>query len=209
MHYFLRSNYKGDVLLSARTAMVFYVRHPIRGSLIAPVEHWMLDELEATFAIPDSTAHSLQLHVTFSEVDPRHEPACDRWLAYHLTPGHRSWAELSIVGGKIGSHVIEGHELTIANDLRGEESSLCKRANADRAALQRSCEAASHTRLPDAICVGVDAIGIDLRTKFGPARLDRDSVPRIKFDIDAHTQLIPQSGPEFVAAIEASRQLGA
>ncbi len=176
----------------------------------------MLEEAEATFAVPDSTAASMQLHVTLAELDPRTDPICDRWLAYHLAPVHRTWCELRIIGGKVRSRVLnpasdhdvvvfDADDLSTINERTAQEPSLCKLANSDRPGLRRACEAAMKQELPDALCVGVDLAGIDLRTAFGPIRLDVHSTPTVEFLLPDYTILTPESGPEVIAAIEAAR----
>lgn len=192
-----------------------YIRDPRTGALIAPIERWMLDSGEATLCIPDARPGVLQLHVSMREIDPMRDAVCDRWLAYHLAPRHRAWCELSIVAAKLpfgivesaeerGDHVpivVEAASISLPNTCLKEEGGLLRQVNVDRDRLKRACERAGHREYADARCVGVDQWGIDVRTTFGPSRLDVQARRSPQFVIDDRASVVPASGPELIGAI--------
>ena len=192
-----------------------YIRDPKNGALIAPIERWMLDDGEATLCIPDARPGVLQLHLSMREIDPARDAVCDRWLAYHLAPRHRAWCELSTLAAKMpfgmvepaeerGDHeaiVVEAAAISLPNTSLKEEGGLIRQANVDRSRLKLACEQAGHREYADARCVGVDQWGIDVRTTFGPSRLDVQARRVPQFVVGDRGSVVPTSGPELVGAI--------
>lgn len=189
---------------------MWYIRHPSRGSLIGGVEPWMLGAGEGTLAVPDSTSASLHVHVKVVEIDRAREPVCDRWLGYHLSMSGRVLCELELVGGKLASEegasgeawvVMSGSEMTTVMTPIAGEAALRKRANADRDRLRRVCESAMGCELPGAIVVGVDLLGLDVRTSVGPVRMDVEATPGPRFVNEDGTIVEARTGAEMVEAM--------
>ena len=108
---------------------------------------------------------------------PEASEAVDRWSVYHGTPPTSAvWTTSRVLGLKSTSDaqdsVVDEGALTVGNLLGVAEFALIRRANADRARLITASCAIAAIEVPDALCIGVDPDGIDVRAPFGIVRLE-------------------------------------
>lgn len=142
------------------------------GELVLGAEQGVLDAGELVLCLPDESFDAdatLLVH---------HRPADeDRWtdrhLAYHPDARPPRWARAAVDSVKLRSGaVVAGDRLGLPNPLIGAEPSLCKRLNADRAALRTLCRLLAGVEPEDPVAVGVDRLGIDVRARFGVVRVE-------------------------------------
>ncbi len=128
-------------------------------------------EAGATLFAPEEWEGAAQLLVMPREMaNPDSRAECDRWQAYHGKPPSGVWFELNIESARLGSAVLDD-PLDLTNPLASVEAGLCRQANADRAALARLASRLDGHPISDAVCVGVDATGFDLRCPAGVLRV--------------------------------------
>jgi hypothetical protein len=161
------------------------------GVLVAPLGARLDDAESVVLFVPEESDRSLQVHLSASVIDDwRGSEACDRWLAYHGRAEGGDWHALEPLGYRLGlgrqhvaggaSVVLDADEVKLVNPLHAAEGRLCKIANADRVALGRVAARETGETSPGALCVGVDARGIDIRVPLGILRLD--------FGIEVHSE---------------------
>jgi|GEM_PF-419100 len=183
----LRRYHEATIQHHERRAEVRFVIDAADGCMVLPAEPGMAAANELLVHLPDEVAQDLQLTVTPKVVDrPEGEEVVDRWHAYHSAAGTRPtsrvWLRCAIDGAKrpfATGDVYEPETIMRPNALRKSEYQLVKRVNQDRARLGRLCKWASRVDVADAICVGVDPFGFDVRARFG--------IVRIEFDLEAAT----------------------
>ncbi len=125
----------------------------------------------ATLFAPEEWEGAAQVLVHAREIpNPDSRAECDRWQAYHGKPPSGVWFELSIESARLGALVLDD-ALDLTNALAGSEAALCRHANADRAGLARLASRLDGHAIDDAVCVGVDPWGFDLRCPAGVLRV--------------------------------------
>jgi hypothetical protein len=165
----LRSNRTGVLLAGEEAVPCRFILDPA-GRIVTPVDTHVLESPQHVLFVPDEDAAALQLLLhahPFVGADP---PIADRWRAYHGTPRATRWAAFEIESARLGPLVVDAPAVTSVNPLSPQEPALCRRANADRAALRAACRRTG-VDVPDPLCVGVDPHGLDVRARFGIVRL--------------------------------------
>jgi len=173
----LRTHFQGSLAVGDRAASIRYVRDGSSGRLIAPVEGWMLSHDCGTLSIEQDRSEPLQLLLELQEISADSDAACDRWLAYHQSSFQRRWCAMTIAGARLGFHVLDPEDIIPINPFREAEARRCKLANSDRPAFRAGCEHLWSRSLPEALCVGMDADGLDVRTRVGMTRLEFSLLP--------------------------------
>jgi hypothetical protein len=126
--------------------------------------------------VPDEHEGGLALQVEVRLLDEAQEGGSgyarliDRWEAYHGRRGAARFAVCVIAGARLGASVIDGDDLQLVNTL-GNEGTLLRRLNADRAALARAVGGRLGLEVFEPLAVGVDQRGIDVRTRTGVLRV--------------------------------------
>lgn len=141
---------------------------PRTGDVALPLPSTLLDAPEFVLFLPDESDDALQALLTKRTSDVP-EALRDRWLMLHLEPprGDVRWTLFHAESARMGPDVVDQDELASFNPLAPCEPALVKRANADRAALQRACRAATGSTLTDPVCVEVNPAGLLVRHKLG------------------------------------------
>lgn len=161
-----------------RRAPVHFVFDPATGRIVMPVEADAAGADEFTLYLPtesDCDATALLSPTRISR--PEAEESVDRWSAYHgLPPSAAVWTSSRILGIKSATDpedaIMDEAALTIGNPLGRSEFGVIRAANADRARLARAVRAITRADVPEALCVGVDDLGIDIRAPFGIVRIE-------------------------------------
>ncbi|MGD9688694.1 MAG: hypothetical protein AB7K52_02965 [Phycisphaerales bacterium] len=148
---------------------------PLTGHLVAPFspapDPRLLDEL--TLFIPDEGDDAAQVHASISWIDdPAFHAMGDRWMAYHGVRPPGRLARLIPRGFRFRGRVYDVEQVDLRNVLASDEPRLVRTANADRARLARAAARAAAGDIVDPLCVGVDALGIDVRTRLGVQRVE-------------------------------------
>jgi hypothetical protein len=164
---------------------VKYVVSADGASLVAPLPVKLAQEESLALLVPDrrglpGTAQrdepEARVLVQVHELtDWRLLPDPDRWQAYHGRPSGPAWWRLEIAAVRWSGHNGAGIDddsgsWRVPNPLAHAEPKLCKRANADRAALARAASSRLGVTLHEPLVVGVDAWGLDVRHAGGVAR---------------------------------------
>jgi len=162
----LNAHAVGTLLADGTPTPHGYVIDRRTGLLVATLSHGELVADETVLLIPGEADPRLQLLL---EVDPGAEvrpETQDRWLAYHRVREGPLWTALVIVSARQGEAIVDGEELVAPSPLASDEARLCAHANERREGLARIAGVAPG----EAICVGVDAYGLHVRSHAGVGR---------------------------------------
>jgi hypothetical protein len=144
---------------------------PVSSRLVLPVPSSALAAEDAVIWIPEERDDAVQVLVSFDEIDGRSEPAADRWRIYHGREPDAHWIAAGALGVRLGPIVADGDELDLSNPLAEAEARLCKRFNASPGELGRLAHAFDRRAHGACTLVGVDYLGLDLRTRFDIVRV--------------------------------------
>jgi hypothetical protein len=167
----LRHNRQGVLLADALAVPTPFVLDGVTARVVFPADGTVLRAEELVFFIPresPSDDHELQLLLSAGEAT---EAAADRWRAYHGQPRFNAFGAFAIEDVKFDGQVVE-EAISTPNPLTGIEGTLCKMVNADRACLAAACARITGVQLNEPLAVGVDAFGVDVKSRFGIVRLD-------------------------------------
>jgi uncharacterized protein DUF2470 len=169
----LKGHTKGTLLAdSTPYDSVRYLVDPRTGSLVLSIEEAILDADDVVLVIPEDRFDA-PMRVSLDLSTTIEEEACDRFLAYHLHQPSSIWALGRINFAKLESGEVVGtDELEIPNPLIDALAGLCKKLNTDRKALGEVCKLLTKAKVDEPLAVGIDPIGMDVRTKFGVLRVE-------------------------------------
>ncbi len=108
-------------------------------------------------------------------LDAARDEACDRLITYHGRAEEARFAALEVLDAKWERGEIDIESLITANPVRREEGKLCRGLNADRGRLGAMVRRRLGREVMEPTAVGVDAWGVDVRTRTGLVRLEFDS----------------------------------
>lgn len=168
---FLRAEHRGVLVADGRPRPARWVRCPRRGRLIAPVDRDALEASELVLFIPDEGEGSGQALVQPHDILAEDQPALMRWSAYHGDERFAHWASLELRSLKWAGGVLGGDEIDLTNALASHEPTLVRAANRDRPKLARACARLLGVASESLVAVGADAHGLDIKLRFGVARL--------------------------------------
>ncbi|MEL7472654.1 MAG: hypothetical protein AAGK04_04990 [Planctomycetota bacterium] len=157
---------------------VHFVAAPTDGRLLLPVSRDAAEAHELVLWIPEESFDAMQGLLeprVIGEDDwtPALEGARDRYLAYHGRADTVYWMLCGADSFKWRDEVIPGVDILTPNAIGSVEGGLLKRLNASGhvAALARRFAGAT---VSEPVAVGVDELGIDIRSRVG--------VLRVRFD---------------------------
>lgn len=137
--------------------------------------------------IPADVPDVLELLVSVETADSESANA-DRWRIYHGRPTEPVFYRLRIDAGKWRGQVFEGEELAKPNPLASVEPALCRWMNSEhRPDLMAMSLLFNGVAIDEAIMVGADPAGFDIRAKAGIIRID--SSERLKDEQQARAVL--------------------
>ena len=169
------------------------------GSLLMPADRSFFDSDELVLWVPAERFESLQLLLAAHPDEQEFDESRDRFLAYHgehdpRDSGMPQWARCVIDSGRAGGEVWSGDAIARPNAIRDREPKLCKALNADRDRLKQLCADMLHVRPEQALAVGVDEDGIDIRVSLGIVRLELPRRARDADDAEAMIRGLLQPG---------------
>ncbi len=167
----LRTHHRCVVIASAQAWDLPFVLDPHSGDLVVACPQALGDAGEVGLGVPDDSPDSLQFHALAAAIDT--PDAADRFRAYHgRAPDRRlsSHARLRVMAAKRGRDVLDLDRGALANPLAGDLAALCRLANDDTPSLAALIERAAHRAAAEPVAVGVDPMGIDVRTRTGLVR---------------------------------------
>ena len=140
----------------------------------------------AVLYIPNDGFDEMALLLDTENFDTAFDEAKDRHQAYHGHPDLVDWFRARIDSAKWQNRVFEGAEVLSPNTLRPCEPALVRTLNADRDRLAEVTRLLTGVKPEQAVCVGVDPIGMDVRTRVGVIRVEwpreieyPDQAPRV------------------------------
>ncbi len=144
------------------------------GRLVAAVTAAMLEAVDCAMAIPDEHSPSLDMAVSLSEFEAigGAESNSDRWKIYHGTPQHPRWSLIDIDMARFQGAILDGSSLQQPNPLAAVEPRVCGALNRGPAGvLQTAIQRTLGVQAEDPRAVGVDPLGLDVRTRFAVLRI--------------------------------------
>jgi hypothetical protein len=165
----LAASREGVLLFNDQHVPVKFVTDPATGHPIMSVPAAVLLATDHTLMVPEDSDDALQLMITPDAVEE--SIITDRWMAYHGTPDHVRWADAWVESAKHGPWVFDGEAMMRRNPLAGAEPGICKKLNADKAALAKLCQRFAGVPVPVPTCVGADPDGLYIRAAFGVVRV--------------------------------------
>lgn len=175
---YLRAHSGGVLRAGDLPIIAKYVLDPATGCPVVPlaadgpdaIDESMADSLP--FLIPDEGEGGLQLLCSVADLDPRTHESPDRHLIYHGPSHQRRWALLRVESARIANRVFDPQLLIAPNPLRSAEPGLCKLANGRKEHLLALARDRIGRSLDRAVMVGIDPLGLDVRTNFGIGRIE-------------------------------------
>lgn len=142
------------------------------GELVLGGDQALLDAEQLVLCLPDDTFQAeatVLVHARPADEDRW----TDRHIAYHPEARPARWIRAGVDSAKMrDGRVVDSAHLALTNPLAPVEPALCKRLNADRAALRDLCRLMSGVEPEQPVGVGVDRFGIDVRARFGVVRVE-------------------------------------
>lgn len=142
------------------------------GGIVMPLHEDIAGEPDLVLYIPNDGFDEMALLVSAQPIESAFDEAKDRHLAYHGRVEGLHWLRCELDSAKWGGRLYEGASILEPNPLHEIEPGLCKRMNADRAALAEVSELLTRVRPESPLCVGVDHLGMDVRTRVGIIRVE-------------------------------------
>ncbi len=142
------------------------------GSVVFPCDHDEAAGPGGVLYIPHDGFDEMAILLDAEPFEARFDEVKDRHQAYHGSVGCLAWYRARVDSAKWKGKVYEGESLLGPNPLRGEEASLVRTLNADRDRLAEVTRLLTGVRPEQALCVGVDPIGMDVRTRVGVIRVE-------------------------------------
>lgn len=176
--YTVRSFTRGTLRADGRPREVRFVVRRATGGPVLPLDREQLDADDLILFLPDDRFGSLETLVDVAPIDGLDaEIERDRYLAYHRRVDVGRFTELAVVSGRADDAVFDGDELARPSPIAAAEPVLCKRLNADPAGLRALTHHLAGGRglaeaPSEALCVGVDDAGADVRIAFEVVRIE-------------------------------------
>ena len=123
-------------------------------------------------SIPDDGFDEMSLLLDAEPFTVRFDEVKDRHQAYHGIADGRWWFRCRVDSAKWKGAVFDGASVLNANMLRSDEPLLCRTLNADNARLAELTRLLTGVKPEQSVCVGVDPIGMDVRTRVGVIRVE-------------------------------------
>lgn len=166
----IRRYSKGVLRIGDRAVPTRFVIDGRDGSVVYPCGE---DEAEnAVLSVPDDGFDEMGLLLESSLFAVRFDEVKDRHQAYHGDAGSVDWFKARVESVKWKGEVFSGDELLGANPLRADEPALVRTLNADRDRLREVTRLLTGVKPEEGVCVGVDPIGMDVRTRVGVIRVE-------------------------------------
>jgi len=167
----LRSDRHAALLCDDTPTPVRTVIDNATGRLVFPAGSFAFEAEQTVLWVPEERSDAMQVLVMLEEIDGSICEAADRWRIYHGGVTEPCWAQAEIVAVRFGPIVADGDEVDLRNPVAADEPGLCKRYNADHESLGRLAHAFDPRSTGPGTLVGVDGLGIDIRTAFDIIRV--------------------------------------
>lgn len=142
------------------------------GGIITPMIEDIAGEPDMVLYVPNDGFDEMALLVSAESIETPFDEAKDRHLAYHGRAEGLYWNRCEVDSAKWGGRLYEGASILGSNPLHQIEPALCRRLNTDKEALAEVSELLTRVRPESPLCVGVDHLGMDVRTRVGVMRVE-------------------------------------
>ena len=163
---------RGVVRVDGESGPCAFIIDGADGCLVMPNGDDLTEAGDLVVYVPDDGFTEMALLVSATDDVGPFDEARDRYLAYHGRARGVGWFRCRVDSAKWGGVVYSGADLLGPNTLREIEPGLCKMINGDREALARVSELLTRVRPENPLCVGVDQLGMDVRTRVGVIRVE-------------------------------------
>lgn len=154
---------------------VAYIFDPKTGEIVLPMDVEPAKVGHGVLCVPVERPDATQMTLEWSacgEDEIGH--AADRWAGYHGKTSKTRWARGMVRSVKRSDSVYTCEQIDMRSQLLGVEGELRKLLNNDRSRLAMFVRAKVGVEANDALAVGIDELGIDVRTGFGVVRVEFD-----------------------------------
>lgn len=149
-----------------------FVIDPSTGEIVASLPTSLNDAEPVLVHVPDEAHSSLQIMAEMRVLDPNRDASCDRLLIYHGRSEGAKFAALRPIDVKWPLGSVEIEDFFLTNPIAKEEPRLCRILNSDPEALAMLVLKLSGKRTIEPRAVGVDSMGLDVRTRTGVVRVE-------------------------------------
>jgi hypothetical protein len=160
---------------------------PVSGEFVAALPPSLEDADSVVLHVPDESRGSLQLMAECRELDANRDASCDRLLIYHGRAEGAKFAAMRPIDVKWALGRVQIENFLLSSPLAKDEPRLCRLLNADTNALGALVLKLSGRSTIEPKVVGVDALGLDVRTRTGVVRVEfatpltpQDALPTIE-----------------------------
>lgn len=166
----IRRFVSGVLLAGERAVPTDFVIDGRDGSVVYPCAE---DEADGpVLAVPHDGFDEMMLLLDSVVFEPRFDEVKDRHQAYHGDAGSVVWFKARVDSVKWKGAVFDGEALLAENPLRPDEPAIVRTLNADRGRLCEVTRLLTGVKPEQGVCVGVDPIGMDVRTRVGVIRVE-------------------------------------
>ena len=169
----LRSSTQGQLKILERIEPIRFILDRSRSKIVFPVPDELALAHEAQLMIPDESSPQLSLLLRLEPAERLPGDIEIRYEIYHGKSGFAHWSVGTLEALRAGTHIFDSDEICLTDAIIAEEPALCALLNADQDSLRTACARAG-LPIEKPVAVGVDPDGIDIRTRFGIARLPFD-----------------------------------
>jgi len=145
---------------------------PVSGEFVAALPPSLEDAESVVLHVPDESRGSLQLMAECRELDANRDAACDRLLIYHGRAEGAKFVAMHPIDAKWAVARVQIENFLLSNPLATDEPKLCRLLNADTQALGALVLTLSGRSTMEPKAVGVDDVGLDIRTRTGVTRIE-------------------------------------
>ncbi len=163
---------RGVLRIDGEVAPCAFVIDGADGRFVLPSDEDLTHASDIVLYVPDDGFNEMALLINPAGQVGSFDEARDRYLAYHGRAEAIEWFRCDLDSAKWGGEIYEGADLLGPNTLRAIEPGLCKMLNADRDVLARVSELLTRVHPENPLCVGVDQLGMDVRTRVGIIRVE-------------------------------------
>ncbi|MBX3380734.1 MAG: hypothetical protein KF805_11625 [Phycisphaeraceae bacterium] len=169
---FLRRHYSAVITIDELIVPRNIVIDPASGELVAALPASVDDAESIVLHVPDESSGSLQMMVECRPLDANRDAACDRLLIYHGRAEGARFAAMHPIDVKWEVQETKIENFFGPSPLASEEPRLCRMLNGDPNALGALLERLSGRATMEPRAVGVDQLGLDVRTRTGLVRIE-------------------------------------
>lgn len=169
---FLRRHFSATIISDEVVLKRNFVIDARSGEIVAALPPHVEDSLSVVLHVPDESDSALQLLVECRALDAMRDGSCDRLLIYHGRSEGARFIGMTPIDGKLDKKSFQIEKKFASNPLWADEPRLCRILNADTGALTRLVGSLSGREVTEPKAVGVDDMGLDVRTRTGMVRIE-------------------------------------